>query len=256
MLEGIHKQKNGNTFPVEANISYAVLNEREYMVAVVRDITERKAAEQELKRSKERLFKAQKMAHVGNWEWDVVENKLYWSEEVYRIYGLDPDHFIPTFEAVGKAMHPDDLELFIKAVDEALHQKNPLSCDYRLIRPDGTIRTVHTIGEVFCDPAGKPLMMLGTVQDITEHKQTEERLRLTQFSIDRAPLFISWISPEGLVLEVNETTEKQPRFKQSPNNRTADVEARYNVHPRKMGELWADIKSKGSVRSESSLTHC
>ena len=97
------------------------------------------------------------MAHVGNWEWDIVTNELYWSEEVYRINGVNPEEYVPTFESVGKAMHPDDAETFINAVNAALYERQPFELDYRLIRPDRTVRTVHTIGEVFYDPEGKPL---------------------------------------------------------------------------------------------------
>ncbi len=177
ILEGMNRRRDRTLFPVEVNVTYMTLGAKDYMLAVVRDITERKLADQALRTSQERLSKAQKTAHVGNWEWDVVTNKLYWSEEVYRIYGVDPEEYVPTFESVGKAMHPDDAESFINAVNAALYERKSFELDYRLIRPDGTVRTVHTIGEVFYDPEGKPLIKSGTIQDITEQKEAEEALR-------------------------------------------------------------------------------
>lgn len=177
LLEGINKRKDGTTFPVEVNVSYIVLESGEYMVAVVRDITERKEAEQKLRKSEERLAKAQELAHVGNWEWNVVKNELFWSDEVYRIYGRDPENFTPTFEEVRKAMHPDDLKLFMNAVEAALSEDRHFEMNYRLRRPDGTERTVHTIGSVSRDSKGKPLIKHGVVQDITEYKEIEEALR-------------------------------------------------------------------------------
>ena len=184
ILEGTHKRSDGTPLPVEVNVTYETIGNKDYMVAVARDITERKLSEQALRTSKERLSRAQKMAHVGNWEWNIIRNDLYWSEEVYHIYGVDPATFVPSFDAVGKAMHPDDLEPFVKAVNAALYEGHPYEMDYRLIRPDGTERTVHTIGEVSYDAAGKPLVKSGTVQDITERKKMEEALRSSRDFIE------------------------------------------------------------------------
>ncbi len=180
ILEGMNRRNDGTLFPVEVNVTYMTLGGTDYMVAVVRDITERKLSEQALRTSEERLSKAQKMAHVGNWEWDLVTNQLYWSEEVYRIYGAEPEQFIPTFDAVGKVMHPDDLGPFQQAVHAAIYEGKPFEMDYRLIRPDGSVRTVHTIGEVSYDPTGRPLIKSGTVQDITEQKKAAEKLRQSE----------------------------------------------------------------------------
>ncbi len=147
-IEGMNRRRDGTLFPVEVSVTYMTLGTKDYMVAVVRDITERKQADQALPTSRERLSKAQKMAHVGNWEWDIVTNELYWSEEVYRIYGVNPEEYVPTFESVGKAMHPDDAETFINAVNAALYERQPFELDYRPHPSgwNGTDRTHHRRG--------------------------------------------------------------------------------------------------------------
>ena len=147
------------------------------VVVVSRDITERKKVEDALRLSGKRMFKAQQMAHVGNWEWTLGKDELYWSDEIYRIHGHSPESFTPTFAAVQEAMHPEDLAPFLRGLDRALHLGKPFEMDYRSIRPDGTERTIHTIGEVKYDSKGSPLGMSGTVQDITERKRLEAKTR-------------------------------------------------------------------------------
>jgi PAS domain S-box-containing protein len=187
-------------------------------------------AEEALRLSEERMFKAQKMAHVGNWEWDIVNNQLYWSEEVYRIYGRDPEQFVPTFGAVREAMHPDDLEPFAQAVNAAIYERKSFEMDYRIIRPDGTERTLHTIGEVFYDPTGKPLSKTGTVQDITERKQIEESLLLFKDLLNRSNDAIFVNEPgTGRFLFVNDKACNSLGYDRRKllGLRTMDIEAKF-----------------------------
>lgn len=142
-----------------------------------KSVTERKVAEDTLKKSKARLIEAQRIAHLGNWEWDIEKNVLYWSEEIYRIFGLSPQEFGASYEAFLNAVHPEDREFVKQSVNEALSGKRLYSIDHRIVLPDGTIRIVHEQGEVTYDKPGKPIRMVGTVQDITERKQMEEKLQ-------------------------------------------------------------------------------
>ncbi len=186
ILEGRQKRRDGTVFPVEVNVTYLVVGDRDYMIALSRDISERKRAEQALRESEERLANAQKMAHMGNWEKNLVTGGLFWSAEIYRIYGLDPAQFTPTTEGFLSTMHSDDREPFIKALNAAVNENKFLNMDYRIVRPDGTVRTLHSISEVSYDPEGKPLTHSGTIQDITESKEAEQALRTSEERLAKA----------------------------------------------------------------------
>jgi PAS domain S-box-containing protein len=139
-----------------------------------RDITPRKQAEEALRRSEQSLAEAQRIAHLGNWDWNIATNELRWSDEVYRIFGLQPREFGATYEAFLASVHPDDRDAVKKAVDESFADPlTPYSIEHRVIRLDGSERIVHERGEATFDETGKPIRMIGTVHDITELKRAE-----------------------------------------------------------------------------------
>jgi PAS domain S-box-containing protein len=127
--------------------------------------------------SKTRLVEAQRIARLGNWDWDIVNSSLWWSDEVYLIFGIEPGKFEVTYEAFLKFVHPQDRRSVQDAVDEALSNRKPYSIDHRIIRPDKTERIVHERAEVTFDDSGRAVRMIGTVQDVTEPKQAEEKIR-------------------------------------------------------------------------------
>jgi len=146
-------------------------------LAMVTDITERKLAEISLKSSEFSLKEAQRIAHIGNWELDLVHNILAWSDEIYRIFGVNPQHFEATYEAFLAAVHPDDREFVNRVYSESLTTRQTYDIVHRLLLPDGSLKYVNEKCETEFSPAGKPLRSLGTVMDITHMKQTEARLQ-------------------------------------------------------------------------------
>ena len=130
----------------------------------------------DLQQSQDRLADAQRIAHLGNWHWDIVKDELSWSDQIYNIFGLKPQQFDATYAAFLACVHPDDRKIVEQAVDEALRTHKPYSIDHRIIRPDGEERIVHERAEVTFDSNGQALRMMGTVQDITTRKNTEHEL--------------------------------------------------------------------------------
>ena len=131
----------------------------------------------ELRAREARLLDAQAVAHVGSWEWDIASNAIWWSEELYRIYGVDRRSFTVTYQGFLERLHPDDRADLVAVVTHAVETGEPYQMEHRIVRPDGTIRTLAARGRVLCDASGKPIRMLGTGQDITERKIAEEHHR-------------------------------------------------------------------------------
>jgi len=140
------------------------------------NITGRKEAEGKIRKSESSLQEAQRIAHLGNWDWDIFENILHWSDEIYRIFGLTPQSFQGTYEAFLASVHPDDREIVKVAVERALAGAEPYDVVHRIVRPDGTELIVHEQGEVFREQGGRPLRMVGTVRDVTKEKLAERKL--------------------------------------------------------------------------------
>jgi len=134
----------------------------------------------ELQESKARLEEAQRIAQVGHYYWNLIENRVIWSDELYRIYGLSPQKDPIDMAICREMIHPEDREFVFRTAEEALHSEARPDIEHRVVRPDGEVRTVHALGTVKRDASGRPYEMFGTVQDITERKRAEEALQQTQ----------------------------------------------------------------------------
>jgi two-component system sensor histidine kinase/response regulator len=141
------------------------------------EISERKRVEEEMRLSQMQLVDAQHIAKLGSWEWDVMANKVRWSDELYQAFGLQPQEFGATFEAFLSYVHPEDRKLVESEIEKALHDKVFPTFDYRIIRPDGTVRALQQNGRVIDDETGRTNKLMGTALDITERKQLENTLR-------------------------------------------------------------------------------
>jgi len=149
-------------------ISYSENGKPSRIIGTHSDITERREQEDKLRQNEERLKEAQKTAHIGHWELDINKNKLFWSDEVFRIFNLKPQEFEATYDAFLNNIHPDDREMVAKAYEDSLKNKTEYSVNHRLLLEDGTIKHVSERCKTYFDSKGNPISSIGTVADITE----------------------------------------------------------------------------------------
>lgn len=172
------EKKDGTLFPAEITTTF--LKEDDGItgvISILRDITRRRRVEEGLRLSETRLTEAQRIAHLGNWDWDIATNELIWSDEIYRIFGLTKLNTGVTYDTFLSSVHPDDRELVEHSVNEALHEGRSYDINHRVVLPDGMVRIVHEKAEVSFNNKNQPVRMVGTVQDITELKRIEDELR-------------------------------------------------------------------------------
>jgi PAS domain S-box-containing protein len=178
-FETRHRCKDGRIVDVEISVNYIDAGGGRLFV-FARDITERKQAEEKLIKSESLLKEAQHVASIGHWELDPAVGAPTWSEEIFHIFGLDPAQGEPSFKDHQKIIHPDDWNILNNAVTMASAEGVPFDIEFRLLRPDRSIRWMNAKGYSIKDSEGHIVRIFGTAQDITECKRAEEALRETR----------------------------------------------------------------------------
>lgn len=152
---------------------------------VLERTAELQAANEKLQASEHLLAEAQSIAELGSWHWDILANRVTWSDELYRIYGQVPGVFEGTYENFLASVHPYDRPMVDSIIHQALHDHQPFTFDHRVVRPDGSERTLHARGEVALDTDGRPLSLTGVALDITARKAIEDELRASREELRR-----------------------------------------------------------------------
>jgi len=178
---------------------------REFVGAVT-DITQQRHAEavirereRELQENQAKLEEAQRVAHVGYWEWDLTTDHMTWSDETYRIYGLEAQERPMDLATIRESIHPEDREFVFRKAAAAIQGEAHADVEHRIVRPSGEVRVVHSQGDLKRDAAGRPWQMFGTAQDITDRKRAEDKIREQESEfrqmLDFTPQLVSVFGP-------------------------------------------------------------
>lgn len=153
------------------------------------DISERKRAQDTIIQSEARLNEAQRIAHIGNWDFNHIQNRLVWSDEIYRIFEIDPAKRVPSYELVLDLTHPEDKDPLEHAFGKSIAEHSPFEFHHRLVMPDGRIKYLFNRGETHYLPDGTPYRSIGTAHDITEQKHAEDKLHALQLELEKTLRF-------------------------------------------------------------------
>jgi PAS domain S-box-containing protein len=225
------------------------------VACVLADITEKKRAQESLRQSENQLTEAQQLAHVGSWNWDMETNDRTWSEELYRIFGQSLDTPASDLEAAfQKLVHPDDREFVRSSVERSISNKEACSFSYRIIRPDGAERFIHSRGNVVTDSSGKLIRMFGTAQDVTERKRTEQAISEAEQKYrdiyENASEGIFQSTPDGRFISANPALarihgfDSPEEFMRSRTNISQEI----YVDPKRREEFKRLLAESGMVR--------
>jgi PAS domain S-box-containing protein len=177
-FETVRRRKDGSLLDISLTVS-PIRDTKGNIVGaskIARDITRRKRVEVALRESEQRLRLATQTGKLGVWDWDVVTNRISWSDSLYAIHGVRPDQFDGTVEGFAALIHPEDQGLVSAAIQRTLDKDVPYETEFRAVRPDGVVVWLFTNAAVLRD-GGRPVRMLGATMDISERKRTEEALR-------------------------------------------------------------------------------
>ncbi len=261
------RRKNGTYLWVEIHLLKVFLGRRERLLAVIRDISERKEQEKELASyrhhleqlvdnrtleltaSEKRLARAQRIANLGSWEWDIKKNILLWTTDVYPIFGLSRDTLPLSYESFLDLVSPADKKLVARTFNDAISHKTRINLDHRLLLADSKEKLVNVQAEISYGEDGLPLKMVGTIQDITTRKLLEQEHSRLIKAIEQTGDSIVITDKDGDILYVNPAFEritgyskeevlgKNPRFLKSDHHDRTFYKAIWKTL--KGGNVWA-----------------
>jgi PAS domain S-box-containing protein len=184
LFETLHQRRDGSIFPVEVSSRGEPIEGTQTLISVIRDISERRRTESELRENQSRLDLALRSAGMGAWHWDITEDKRYFDDQACHLLGIDPKTFTGATEEFFGIVHPEDCEKVKTALVLAVEHDLPYETEYRTVWTDGSLHHVVSRGKLVCDDKSRPIRLYGIVWDITERKRMEEGLRRSRDALE------------------------------------------------------------------------
>ncbi len=206
-FESVHRRADGQVLPVEVRIRSFQLESEDFAISSVHDISDRKREEQARRHQQMLLEESQLMAHLGSYEWDVQRNTLTWSDELYRIYGIEPGTPL-TLDSFLQRVHPDDVAMVMSTIQSAMAGDTEFRMNERIVRPSGEIRHLESKGRIIRSSEGHPISIIGACLDVTDRilsakalRNSEEHFRIL-FESSNCAIFE--LNASGQVLRINQ----------------------------------------------------
>jgi two-component system sensor histidine kinase/response regulator len=256
-FETVRVRKDGARIDVSVTIS-PIRDSQGVVVGaskIARDITARKQAEEALREKERRLSESQRIAHIGSWSCDPAdpEGRLVWSEEVYRIYGISPDSFVPTVESWLKLVVFEDRSALRKWIAACTAGEKPADMEFRVMMPDSTIRIFRRRGELQNQLGSGQARLVGTVQDVTEIRRAEQELRAQADLIDLSHDVIMVRELNGTIRSWNRGAEETYGYRREYAVGLIASALLRTIFPKPLIEIEAEFLQNG--RWEGELTH-
>ena len=247
-------RRDGSQFEMDVRVSQFAEGRELYSVFVLRDVSPLLRANEALEHHRRRLAEAHKIASLGNWEVNLTTGGLVWSDEIFRIFGLDPRRTTPSRSLFYDCVHPDDRAAVRAAVDRAIHDHESYAIEHRVVVPDGSVHWVHERGEVLGD--GGNVRLAGTVQDITARRESEERLRLLESVVvcGHDAVMICGVEPPHTIVYVNQAFTRVYQYDSDEvTGKSPDLLSGAKTDSSVVAQIWKDIEAERHGSAE--LTH-
>ena len=230
------------------------------ILMVIEDINDRKLAELELASLHEKLSESQRLSHIGSWEWNLQDNTIWWSDEVYHIFGVKKESVALNYESFLQTVHPDDRPQVEQTVEQALAHDLPYSIEHRIIRPDGEIRYVQERAVLKKNAAGEAIWMHGTVQDLTErHEATSTAQEYRDILAHASRLAVMGELTAGISHELNQPLTAIANYSAAMKQQLAqgkdvtDLVQKIEELSLRSGEIVRKLKSMAEKRTQQSI---